>query len=113
MARSAATRDVTEPGNPGLISHILLVETADADLSSLSQRLERQKLRVEVSQTSMQTCRLLSETSYDLVVAGPRLDQLSLDCIGTKTGRQQSEIQVLLSLISPLYQARDVTDFLP
>src|SRR6476660_6441169 len=102
MARSTATREES-PDKARPISRILLVETSAADLSSLCQRLASQRLHVEVEENSKNTYRLLSEASYDLVVAGPRLDQLSPAFLGASTDCQQSEMQVLFSAISPLH----------
>jgi len=111
MARSTATREEA-PGKAQPINRILLVETSAADLSSLCQRLASQRLHVEVEENSKNTCRLLSEASYDLVVAGPRLDQLSPAFLDASTDCQQSEMQVLFSAIGPLHEARNSRDFL-
>jgi signal transduction histidine kinase len=55
---------------------------------------------------------MVREGLHDLVIAGPRLGTLSLHRIAVKTGNQQSKLQSLLSELVPIYEARDVEEFL-
>ena len=112
MARSAVTREKASSEDAKSISRVLLLDTTGSDLSSSPKRFASDYLNIRVAENSPQTCKLLGEASYDLVVAGPQLDKLSLNGIGARSARPQPEMQALLSALTPLYQARDPREFL-
>lgn len=111
MARSSATRAKTLTAKPQPFGHILLVETAAADLSSLANRPGTHRLQIELAHDLKQACRLVREGLHDLVIAGPRLDTLRLDRTAL-AGFQTSRLYPLVSELSRLYAARDVDQFL-
>ena len=110
MARSTVAPQKASLGKS--IGRVLLLDTTGTDLSSVSQQIASENLHIQVPENSPQAFKLFCEASYDLVVAGPRLDKLSLDSIGAGAGSPQPEMQRLVPALTSLYQARDQKEFL-
>lgn len=111
MAESALSR-ASVSGDTEMSGYIFLVETHPSAQSPSNPRPSDRNVIFEVSPDLRQACQTVTQGTQCLVIAGPRLDALRLDGLGTAIGGPSVELHSLLSKLPPIYQVQDAKNLL-
>jgi signal transduction histidine kinase len=103
---------VAVPGDTEIFGRILLVETEPSALRPPNQTRSSGSLGFDIGHDLRQACQIMKAGLHQLVIAGPRLDALSLDGVGAVIGGSALQLDSLFSKLPALYQAQDAKQLL-